>query len=60
MSEEIKAAEGKEESFEELLNQSFKTLNNGDRVTGIVTAITPPKCRWTWAPSRRPTSSSAS
>ena len=41
MSEEIKAAEGKEESFEELLNQSFKTLNNGDRVTGIVTAITP-------------------
>ncbi len=60
MSEEIKAAEGKEESFEELLNQSFKTLNNGDRVTGIVTAITPPKCRWTWAPSRRPTSSSVS
>lgn len=41
MSEEIKAAEGKEESFEELLEQSFKTLNNGDRVTGIVTAITP-------------------
>ena len=41
MSEEIKAVEGKEESFEELLNQSFKTLNNGDRVTGIVTAITP-------------------
>ena len=41
MSEEIKAAEGKEESFEELLNQSFKTLNTGDRVTGIVTAITP-------------------
>ena len=41
MSEEIRAAEGKEESFEELLDQSFKTLNNGDRVTGIVTAITP-------------------
>ncbi len=41
MSEEIRAAEGKEESFEELLNQSFKTLNTGDRVTGIVTAITP-------------------
>ena len=41
MSEEIRAAEGKQESFEELLNQSFKTLNNGDRVTGIVTAITP-------------------
>ncbi|MGN8890556.1 bifunctional 4-hydroxy-3-methylbut-2-enyl diphosphate reductase/30S ribosomal protein S1 [Dysosmobacter sp. HCP28S3_G4] len=41
MSEEIKAAEGKEESFEELLNQSFKTLNTGEKVTGIVTAITP-------------------
>ncbi len=41
MSEEIKAAESQEESFEELLNQSFKTLNNGERVTGIVTAITP-------------------
>ena len=37
MSEEIKAAEGKEESFEELLNQ---------------------RCRWMWAPSRPPTSSS--
>ncbi len=41
MSEEIKAAEGKEESFEELLNQSFKTLNTGEKVTGVVTAITP-------------------
>ncbi len=41
MSEEIKAAEGTEESFEELLNQSFKTLNTGEKVTGIVTAITP-------------------
>ena len=41
MSEEIKAAEGMEESFEELLNQSFKTLNTGEKVTGIVTAITP-------------------
>ncbi|MDD3346297.1 bifunctional 4-hydroxy-3-methylbut-2-enyl diphosphate reductase/30S ribosomal protein S1 [Oscillibacter sp.] len=41
MSEEIKAAEVKEESFEELLNQSFKTLNTGEKVTGIVTAITP-------------------
>jgi 4-hydroxy-3-methylbut-2-enyl diphosphate reductase len=41
MSEEIKAAEGNEESFEELLNQSFKTLNTGEKVTGIVTAITP-------------------
>ena len=41
MSEEIKAAEGMDESFEELLNQSFKTLNTGEKVTGIVTAITP-------------------
>lgn len=41
MSEEIRAAEGTEESFEELLNQSFKTLNTGEKVTGIVTAITP-------------------
>ena len=40
MSEEIKVAEGME-SFEELLNQSFKTLNTGEKVTGIVTAITP-------------------
>ncbi len=41
MSEEIKAVESNEESFEELLNQSFKTLNTGEKVTGIVTAITP-------------------
>ena len=40
MSEEIKVAAGME-SFEELLNQSFKTLNTGEKVTGIVTAITP-------------------
>ena len=41
MSEEIKSTEGMEESFEELLNQSFKTLNTGEKVTGIVTGITP-------------------
>ena len=41
MSEEIKVAEGKEESFEELLNQSFKTLNTGEKVTGTVLAINP-------------------
>ena len=41
MSEEIKNTEGTEESFEELLEQSFKTLNTGEKVTGIVTAITP-------------------
>ena len=41
MTEEIKnetiAAEG--ESFEEMLEKSFKTLNTGDKVTGVVTAI---------------------
>ena len=41
MSEEIKNMEAKEESFEELLDKSFKTLNTGEKVTGIVTAITP-------------------
>ena len=41
MCEEIKVAEGMEESFEELLNQSFKTLNTGDKVTGTVMAINP-------------------
>jgi 4-hydroxy-3-methylbut-2-enyl diphosphate reductase len=33
--------EAGEESFEELLEQSFKTLNTGDKVTGIVTGISP-------------------
>ncbi len=28
-----------EESFEELLEQSIKTLNTGDKVTGVVMAI---------------------
>jgi len=41
MSEEIKVAEGMDESFEELLNQSFKTLNTGEKVTGTVLAINP-------------------
>lgn len=40
MSEAIKN-ETMEKSFEELLAESFKTLNNGDKVVGIVTAITP-------------------
>ena len=40
MSEAIKN-ESMEKSFEELLAESFKTLNNGDKVVGIVTAITP-------------------
>ena len=41
MSEEIKDMECTEESFEELLEKSFKTLNTGEKVTGIVTAIGP-------------------
>ena len=41
MSEEIKTMEAVEESFEELLEKSFKTLNTGEKVTGIVTAIGP-------------------
>ena len=38
MTEEIKTMEGNE-SFEELLEKSFKTLNTGDKVTCVVTAI---------------------
>mgnify|MGYP004562448759 FL=1 len=41
MSEEIKNMEATEESFEEMLEKSFKTLNTGEKVTGIVTAIGP-------------------
>lgn len=40
MSEEMKDME-REESFAEMLEQSFKTLNNGEKVTGTVTAVTP-------------------
>ena len=39
MSEEIRIETVGEENFAELLEQSIKTLNNGDKVTGIVTAI---------------------
>ncbi|MBQ9984704.1 MAG: bifunctional 4-hydroxy-3-methylbut-2-enyl diphosphate reductase/30S ribosomal protein S1 [Oscillospiraceae bacterium] len=40
MSEETKIFEG--ESFEEMLNNSLdKTFNNGDKVVGVITAITP-------------------
>ena len=41
MSEEIKTTELTEESFEQMLEKSFKTLNTGEKVTGIVTAIGP-------------------
>ena len=44
MSEEIKidaaAAEEKEMSFDEMLEESIKTIYNGDKVTGVVVAIT--------------------
>ena len=39
MSEEIRIETVGEENFAELLEQSIKTLNNGDKVIGIVTAI---------------------
>ena len=39
MNEEIRIETVGEENFAELLEQSIKTLNNGDKVTGIVTAI---------------------
>ncbi len=41
MTEEIKVAEGMEESFAELLEKSIKTLNSGEKVKGIVTDINP-------------------
>ena len=39
MSEIINADAVQEENFEALLEQSIKTLNTGDKVTGVVTAI---------------------
>ena len=39
MSEIMNAEAVQEESFAELLEQSIKTLNTGDKVTGIVTSI---------------------
>ncbi len=39
MSEEINKIEG--ESFEEMLLSSLKTLNTGEKVVGVITAITP-------------------
>ncbi len=39
MSEIVNADVMQEENFAELLEQSIKTLNTGDKVTGIVTAI---------------------
>ncbi|HAY72401.1 MAG TPA: hypothetical protein DCY31_00845, partial [Ruminococcaceae bacterium] len=38
MTEEIKTIEGNE-TFEEMLDKSFKTLNTGDKVVGTVTGI---------------------
>jgi len=39
MSEEMKMETAPEENFADLLEQSIKTLNNGDKVTGTVMAI---------------------
>ena len=39
MSEELKVETAMEENFAELLEQSLKTLNNGDKVTGTVMAV---------------------
>ena len=39
MSEITNVEAVQEESFAELLEQSIKTLNTGDKVTGIVTGI---------------------
>ncbi len=39
MSEELKFETAMEENFAELLEQSLKTLNNGDKVTGTVMAV---------------------
>ncbi len=42
MSDEIRTeSTAGEENFAELLEQSIKTLNTGDKVTGVVTSITP-------------------
>ena len=54
MSDEITTVEtaAMEENFAELLEQSIKTLNTGDKVTGVVTSHRrPPRSRWTWARS---------
>ena len=41
MTDEIKNEGTTEKSFEELLEESFKTIYNGDKVTGEVVALTP-------------------
>jgi len=41
MSEEMKTSLEQGESFEELLEQSFKTLHSGDEVTGVVVGFSP-------------------
>ncbi len=41
MSEELKIETESGESFAELLEQSLKTLNTGDKVTGVITRVTP-------------------
>ena len=52
MSEITNVETAQEENFAELLEQSIKTLNTGDKVTGIVTGDRHrPKSRSIWAPS---------
>ena len=48
MSDEIMEIE---KSFAELLEESIKTLNTGDKVTGTVVAITPTEIQVDLAPS---------
>lgn len=41
MSEEMKNTVEQDESFAEMLEQSFKTLNTGDKVTGVIASFSP-------------------
>ena len=47
MSEETKIENG--EDFAAMLEESFKTLNTGEKVTGTVVAVSRPTYRSTWA-----------
>lgn len=41
MADIIQTNEAKELSFQEMLDQNFKTLHTGERVTGVISAVTP-------------------
>ena len=49
-----------EESFADMLEKSIKTLNTGDKVTGVVTGITPSEVNVDLGPSTPATSPSLS